>query len=149
MDAVTRLATLEDCAAILALMREYYAEDSLEFAEQAASQALTRLLAEPALGFVLVVDCDRSLVGYIAVCIGFSLEFGGNDAFIDEVFVSGAHRRCGYGQRLLEAAAERAHRCAVRALHLEVHRENAAAHLYASAGFHRRDRYFLMTRLLR
>ena len=111
---------------------------------------MSRLLEEPQWGFVLVLESSGALIGYAAVCIGFSLELGGNDAFIDEVFVAPEHRRCGHGRRLLEAAASHATLIGVRAMHLEVDRGSGPAReLYASLGFALRDRYFLMTRLLR
>jgi ribosomal protein S18 acetylase RimI-like enzyme len=130
-------------------MRGYYRDDGLPFDADRAAAVMSRLLAEPQWGFVLVLDSPGLLLGYVAVCVGFSLELGGNDAFIDEVFVIPEHRCCGYGRELLEAAASQAARIGVRALHLEVDRGNAAAReLYASLGFALRDRYFLMTRVL-
>jgi ribosomal protein S18 acetylase RimI-like enzyme len=149
MRVSVRIATPADLPSLLQLMRGYYRDDGLLFELDGAAAVMSRLLAEPQWGFVLVLDTPGSLIGYVAVCIGFSLELGGNDAFIDEVFVASEHRRCGYGRRLLEAAASQATLIGVRALHLEVDRGNAAARaLYASLGFTVRDRYFLMTRSL-
>jgi ribosomal protein S18 acetylase RimI-like enzyme len=149
MRASVRLATPADLPAVLELMRGYYRDDGLPFDHDRAAAVMSRLLAEPQWGFVLVLDSPGALLGYVAVCIGFSLELGGNDAFIDEVFVAPEHRRLGLGRRLLEAAASHATWTNVRALHLEVDRGNAAARaLYASLGFLPRDRYFLMTRCL-
>jgi GNAT superfamily N-acetyltransferase len=144
-----RIATPADLPSLVQLMRGYYRDDGLPFDVERAAAVMSRLLAQPEWGFVIVLDSAGSLIGYVAVCVGFSLELGGNDAFIDEVFVVPEHRRCGYGRQLLEAAASQATLIGVRALHLEVDRGNAAAReLYASLGFALRDRYFLMTRAL-
>jgi ribosomal protein S18 acetylase RimI-like enzyme len=149
MRASVRLAAPADLPSLLQLMRGYYRDDGLPFDVDRAAAVMSRLLAEPQWGFVLILDLAGSLLGYVAVCIGFSLELGGNDAFIDELFVAPEHRRIGNGRRLLEAAASHAKAVDVRALHLEVDRGNGAAcALYGSLGFALRDRYFLMTRSL-
>lgn len=148
-NATIRVATVDDLPALLGLMRGYYRDDGLEFDVSHASTTMGRLLREPQWGFALLLEAEGSAAGYVAVCLGFSLELGGNDAFIDEVFVQPAQRGKGHGTKLLNAAAMLATQRGVRALHLEVDRGNASARdLYASLGYGLRDRYYLMTRLL-
>ena len=107
---------------------------------------MARLLNEPQWGRVWLGQVDGQSVGYVALCIGFSLELGGNDAFVDEVFVLPEHRGRGYGRQLVKFVAGRAQELGIRALHLEVDQANVAAQqLYESLGFQKRDRYFLMT----
>ncbi|HEY5809052.1 MAG TPA: GNAT family N-acetyltransferase [Povalibacter sp.] len=141
-----RAATPADLPALLELMRGYYRDDGLEFDARKSAATMGRLLGEPQWGQVWLAEVDGSAVGYLALCIGFSLELGGNDAFVDEVFVLPAHRGYGYGRRLLEFAAGQARESGICALHLEVDRANTSAQrLYDSLGFQRRDRYFIMT----
>lgn len=146
-----RLATPADLPALVALMRGYYRDDHLAFDEARATAVMTRLLHEPQWGFALLHQSFKTAepVGYVAVCIGFSLELGGCDAYIDELFIASEHRRRGYALQLMTAAAVEAQRRGVVALHLEVDRDNEAAQtLYESLGYTKRDRYFLMTRRL-
>jgi hypothetical protein len=46
-----------------------------------------RALAEQDLGQVWVLVRDHQPAGYMVITFGYSLEFGGRDAFIDELFV--------------------------------------------------------------
>ena len=145
MSPAIRTALRSDLDAVLELMAGYYRDDGLEFAA-ANAQAMARLLCEPQWGEVSLLELDGKVIGYVALCIGYSLELGGNDAFVDEVFVVPEHRGRGYGRLLLEHLALRARARGVRALHLEVDRSNTAAReLYASLGYEARARYVLKT----
>lgn len=141
-----RLATPDDLPVLVGLMGGYYRDDGLQFDEEAARAAMQRLLTEPQWGRVWLAFEEQRAIGYVALCIGFSLELGGNDAFIDEIFVLPEFRGCGCGQRLLETAGGAARGLNVRAIHLEVDRHNEKAQrLYRSLGYGMRDRYILMT----
>jgi|HigsolmetaAR202D_1030399.scaffolds.fasta_scaffold00343_3 GNAT superfamily N-acetyltransferase len=144
-----RLAEPSDLETILPLMQGYYRDDELRFDAVRAHAAMSRLLAEPQWGRVILIEVGAEAVGYVAVCIGFSLEFGGNDAFIDEVFVQPAHRGRGFARQAMQYAMNAAREWGICALHLEVDRDNLAAkRLYASLGYRPRERYHLMTAAL-
>ncbi len=85
------------------------------------------LLDTPEYGAVWVLRDAGAIVGYLALCVGYSLELGGRDAFIDEVFVQPAYRGKGHGTRLIEAALETARASGVQAVHLTVERGNRKA----------------------
>lgn len=141
-----RPATPADLGVLIDLMRGYYRDDGLEFDVEKSGAVMTRLLNEPQWGRVWLGEVAGASVGYIALCIGFSLELGGNDAFVDEVFVLPEHRGRGHGRQLVEFVVAHARELDICALHLEVDQANAAAQqLYESLGFRKRDRYFLMT----
>ncbi|MBB6093315.1 ribosomal protein S18 acetylase RimI-like enzyme [Povalibacter uvarum] len=143
-----RAATPADLGVLIELMRGYYRDDGLGFDAEESGAVMARLLNEPQWGRVWLGEVDGGAVGYVALCIGFSLELGGNDAFVDEVFVLPDHRGRGYGRQLVEFLIARAGELNIRALHLEVDQANTAAQqLYESLGFRKRDRYFLMTHL--
>jgi diamine N-acetyltransferase len=87
-------------------------------------------------------------VGYLVAVWGYSLEWHGRDAFVDELFVEPGRRGRGIGSRALELAQEECRRAGIRALHLEVERPNTRAQeLYRRMGFRDHDRY-LMTKVL-
>ena len=81
--------------------------------------------------------------------LGWSLELGGRDAFIDELYV----RRRAAGPRPRHARPDdrggRRQRLGVRAVHLEVDPTNETARrLYQNIGFRLRERYHLMIKVL-
>ena len=80
--------------------------------------------------------------------LGFSLEFLGRDAFVDELFVAPKHRGRGLGLAAIRFLEPVAAQLGVAALHLEVGPDNEKAlGLYRRAGFEDR-RHRLMTKLL-
>jgi hypothetical protein len=56
-----------------------------------------KLLHDKRLGEIWLVRKADSLIGYIAVCYSYSIEFGGRDAFIDEFYIVAAERGKGTG----------------------------------------------------
>jgi ribosomal protein S18 acetylase RimI-like enzyme len=144
-----RIAAPADIDALLPLMSGYYRDDGLDFDAEKARSVMLRLLSQPQWGFVMLAEASGAAVGYIVLCQSFSLEFGGNDGFLDELFVDPAHRGLGIAQRLIDAfEAEARHRGLV-AVHLEVDRDNEVAQrVYAARGYEKRDRYFVMSRSL-
>jgi GNAT superfamily N-acetyltransferase len=114
----------------------------------AQSAALRRLLAEPAFGRVLLARGGGQALGYAAVVRGYSIEFGGPDAFLDELFVAEAARSKGVGGRLLDAAEAYCRGEGIVALHLEVGDGNPRARdLYARRGFAAHDRRLMTLRI--
>src|SRR5262249_50326298 len=70
------------------------------------------------------------------------------DAFVDELYVEEAHRGRGAGGLALRLAEDACRAVGVRALHLEVDRENHRARaVYEKAGFEDRDNHLLTKRL--
>lgn len=129
-------ASGEEIGAVLALMREYYAADGYDFDAGRAAAALAALVADPALGRLWVAREAGVVVAYLAVTFGFSLEYGGRDAFLDELVVAPAHRGRGLGRRALAVAEAACRQAGVRALHLDLEPgKPGAARLYRAAGF--------------
>jgi ribosomal protein S18 acetylase RimI-like enzyme len=134
---------------LLVLMQEYYAHDDLEFNRDAALAALGKLLAEEAFGCAWLIERDGRALGYIVLTFGYSLEFGGRDAFIDELYIQEAYRGCGVGTETLELAESAARSMGIAALHLEVDRDNrVASRFYRRSGFEDRARFRLMSKRL-
>jgi len=143
-----RPAVEQDVDAITAMMRKYYAEDGYPFADAEARQAVTDLVRDDNLGRLWAILDQTRIVGYLAVTLGFSLEYRGRDAFIDELFVAEEARGKGLGREALEMAEAYCRERGVKALHLEVERHREPAYeLYRRTGFETHDR-FLMTKLL-
>ncbi len=134
----------KDC--LLAFMREYYKLDHLALDEKRARSALAQILQDPSVGQVWLIQDQTEAVGYVALTLGFSLEYHGRDAFLDEIFIKESHRGRGIGRQALAFVEEQCRKLGVRALHLEVERTNLTAQKsYRKFGFVDHDRY-LMTK---
>ena len=146
MEPTFRLADKADGDTLIPMMREFYAIDAYPFDEGAARTALEGLLRDPALGRVWLIHDGAEAIGYVVLTFGYSLEFHGRDAFVDELFVRPSHRQRGVGTRAMRLVEEACRDLGIHALHLEVERANAVAQrLYRTFGFQDHTRY-LMTR---
>lgn len=132
---------MADVDAVLGLMRPFYEKDGYAFREETARAALGHLLQNPVRGAVWVAERDGKLAAYVVVTLGYSLEYGGLDALLDELVVAEGARGQGFGRAALEVVEAYCRAENVRMLHLEVEPVNEpAVRLYRASGFvdHRR-----------
>jgi GNAT superfamily N-acetyltransferase len=138
------IATESDAQILLAMMREYYAFDGHPFDEAKAGEALLAFIREPSFGRAWVIGEDKGPVGYVVLTFGYSLEYLGRDAFIDEFYLRESHRGRGWGRKALDFVEEEARAAGVRAIHLEVVRANTAAgEVYRRAGYVDHDHHLM------
>ena len=145
-----REATLQDETALLPMMRSLAEQEpgKIIFDEAAARAALRKFISLPTFGRIWLLYEDATLVGYIILTIGFSFEFQGHDAFIDELYIVPDRRRRGYGRQAVAFLEEKAREIGVHAVHLEVdHGNDPALELYLRVGYEDHNR-FLMTKWL-
>ncbi len=148
MKITFKIAERADIETLLEFMRGYYEFDHLPFDEQIARAALTKFVGDESRGRVWLITYEGEAVGYLVLTLGYSLEYGGCDAFVDEVYIRESHRGRGIGQHALTFAEDACRSLGVRALHLEVERANTNAHgLYRKAGFVDHDRYLMTKRI--
>lgn len=134
---------LED---LLPLVRSYHEFEAIRRSDTERRTALTPLLGESSFGRIWMIIEAGTPVGYAAICFGYSIEFGGRDAFVDELYLLASARGRGLGRLALTAIRREISRLGVRALHLEVARSNRRARrFYESVGFVARDRFHLMS----
>lgn len=149
MSTSLHLAKPTDLAALLPLVAAFHNETGIARTDDQRARALIPLLRGEPYGAVYLVGPAKAPVGYVVITFGWSVEFGGLDAFIDELYIRPAVRRRGMGGDVLTALPNALSRAGVTAVHLEVDRENhVAQRLYARAGFQPRNRYMLMSRRL-
>lgn len=136
MDPTFRLATEADADVLLGMMREYYAYDGHAYDEARARIALLDFLREPTFGRTWLICDPDTPVGYMVLTFGYSLEYLGRDAFIDEFFLLPTHRGRGWGRAALNFVEDAARAVGVRAIHLEVVRANTTAkEVYLRSGY--------------
>ena len=150
MSHAIRTAVPADLERILPHMREFWRFEQLPFDEHQPRRALTELLARAELGRVLLLEAATGgeILGYLVLTFGFSLEHGGRDGLIDELYLGGALRGQGLGTLLIEAALHTCRELGIARVHLEVDHSNPRAHsLYARLGFAGKQRALLTRKL--
>jgi len=147
LDLRFRLANSADIDLLLNFMQQFYAIDQYSFDELVAREALKTLIEDPSLGRLWLISRKAEVIGYIAVTFGYSLEFHGRDAMIDEMFLTAAHRNQDIGTKTLQFVFEECRHLGIHALHLEVEHTNEAGQaLYQKMGFDPHEQRYLMTR---
>lgn len=147
--SVLTAAGPEHLGRLLPMVAAYHEFEGIASTDARRRAALEPLLRGTPLGAVWLIGPKMSPVGYVAVGLGWSIEFAGPDAFVDELFIREAVRGRGMGGQALDALAVELQRRGVVALHLEVARGNDRAQaLYLRRGFERRDGNFMMSRRL-
>jgi ribosomal protein S18 acetylase RimI-like enzyme len=150
MASLTRSATLGDIPALVEMMQEFYAEADYPLDRQWAAASFSALLQDDALGAAWVIVHHSEPAGYVVLTVRFSMEYGGLEAFIDDLFIRPECRRQGLGRAALRALFDECERRKVLAVHVEVGHDNVAAKaLYRSYGLEQSDdgRQKLMVRL--
>jgi GNAT superfamily N-acetyltransferase len=145
---VLRLATLADVDLVVLLMSEFYQESNFELEPVRGRAAIHGLVADASRGRLWLIEQDGQTAGYVALTFGWSLEYLGRDAFIDDLYLRAPFRGQGLGTRVMERVEAEARAHGVQALHLEVGRDNHAGKaLYFRSGFRDNDRQLLSKRL--
>lgn len=146
MTPAFRDATLDDTDLLTGFVRDFYVLERIPFNQQRTRAALGGLLYDHTLGRVWIITRDDAPIGYLALTFGYSLEYGGRDATLDELYIVAEQRAQGAGTAALAFVAERCRELGIHAVQLAVDHGNTVAHaLYAKVGFVEQERY-LMTK---
>ncbi|HEX8186965.1 MAG TPA: GNAT family N-acetyltransferase [Pyrinomonadaceae bacterium] len=144
MEPSFRVADSSDADALVGMMRDFNAHERIAFDEAEVRAVLAQLFADDSYGLACLILLGGEVAGYFVLAFGFSVEFRGRDAFVDELFVKDDYRGRGLGGAAVRFAEELCRGRGVRALHLEVERENTRAQsVYRRAGFKDHERYLL------
>lgn len=149
MTTAIHLASPDDAPKLLPMIAAFHAEMEFNSTEDARAAALSPLLEGSPLGAVWLFGPTRAPVGYIIITFSWSMELGGMDGTVDELFIRPNVRGRGIATEAISALAASLKEAGVVALSLEVDRENdTAQRLYQRAHFAPRERFMLMTRQL-
>jgi GNAT superfamily N-acetyltransferase len=145
MEINFKIANKEDIPLLLDFMELFYAHEGYPLQRDKAEKVLQKLLTNHDLGYAWLINYQEKAVGYIYLTFGFSLEYHGRDAFIDEIFILENYRKLGIGKRAMEFIDEMCPEYGVNALHLEVERVNVnAKKLYEKSNFQDRERFLMV-----
>jgi diamine N-acetyltransferase len=146
MEPTFKAADHADLDILLDLVRAYYTFDGHHYDRDVVRAALEGLMRAPAFGRIWLICDGPAPIGYVVLTIGYSIEYRGHDAFVDELYLDERYRGRGWGWRALAFVEQACRELDVNALHLEVERANTNAYaLYRKFGFEDQERY-LMTR---
>ena len=146
MDVHLITASDADLPQLLTWLSAFHADFAIQQTKAQQRESLLTLIRNPQLGSIWLIHANEEAVGYIALCTGYSLEFGGLDAFIDEIYIAPDRRGSGIASQVLQLVKLEAKAMGIRALHLEVNcSDEKVQKLYQKSGFTMREKYRLMT----
>lgn len=140
-------AHIQDIPSLIPLVKEFYTLEKIKFHEPTIQAALTQFLTNDQYGRAWLIEDNENLIGYVIFTFGFCLEFGGRDAFIDEIFLVESARNKGVGKKVIDFLSDYASNHGIKVILLEVDHDNISAQeVYKKRGFSSREKYFLMTK---
>ncbi|MEE4203369.1 MAG: GNAT family N-acetyltransferase [Halieaceae bacterium] len=126
-----RRAGSQDLQHLLTMIHAFCEVDGHRFEQARIEKALMPLLTDDQYGGVWLIEPQ---LGYAVITWGYSLESGGREALIDELYVS--QRNQGIGQAVIKDIVEIARAADCQVIFLESERHNEAARrFYARQGF--------------
>ena len=145
-----QLATIDDIETMIKIMPIYYEYDHLVFDETKARATLNKFFSTSEFGriWLLMDEEGKQGLGYIVTTFGFSMEYGGKVALIDELFVLEKHRGKGFGSRAIKHVQEESKKLGIETLRLEVTKNNQRViSLYQKLGFKDLGRSLLVAKV--
>ncbi len=129
-------ATEGDTSDIIRLMKQFYQHFDYTFETAKQTLIVQTFLQNPHYGSIWLINFEEKTVGYLALTYGFTFEFGGKDAFLDELFVEEKYRSLGLGAEAIRFIQAKLTDLELNALHLQVEKYNQKAYkLYENLGF--------------
>ncbi len=128
---VLQRARIEHLPLMLTLVSEFCVTDQHTFDPDRVTRALVPLLEDDAHGVVYLADNEQ---GYVVITWGYSLESGGREALIDEIYLR--RRGQGLGSKVMDALFDDMAARGVVKMFLETETHNRRARqFYARQGF--------------
>lgn len=149
MSAALTLATTQHYEQLAPLVGAFHIERGLALSDDTRRAGLLPLLEGSPHGAAYLIGPPRAPIGYIVITFGWSLEFGGMDGTIDEIFIRPGVRGRGIATEVLTVLPRALADAGVHALHLEISSQAPNnERLYARSGFQVREHSRMMTRKL-
>lgn len=119
------LADINELSELLAMLFHQEVEFTPDYHKQA--RALQAIIANPAIGLILVARHNGKLVGMVSLLFSISTALGGRVAWLEDMIILPTERGKGIGSSLLNAAISTAHDCACLRITLLTDSNNQAA----------------------
>jgi GNAT superfamily N-acetyltransferase len=145
--SVLRRAGTADADRLIELAQTFHQEDGHPLSAAGEHALLDLLKDDSPEGRAYLIVQGGATVGYAVLGFGYSVEYGGRDAFVDDLFLLREARGQGIGRQVVRALEDEARICGVNALHVEVMRGNAAGCFYGRLGFRDRGSRLMTKRL--
>jgi GNAT superfamily N-acetyltransferase len=146
---VIRLATNDDVDMMADLLAILFGQaTNFKPVRELQIAGLRAILAEPAVGTLLVIECNGEVVGMVTLLYTISTALGGEVAILDDMVLHPDHRGGGAGSRLLTAAIDYAKNSGCLRITLLTDASNVdAQRFYRRAGFVRSEMFAMRLRL--
>lgn len=129
-------AKLKDLKRLMPLITQFYSYFKYPYDIIKHQEIVKNFLKNKHFGSIWLVEYEHEIVGYLALTYGFTFEFGGKDAFIDEFFIAEKYRNLGLGKKALTIMQSKLIDLGLNAFHLQVEHYNPdAKKLYLNMGF--------------
>jgi GNAT superfamily N-acetyltransferase len=140
---IIRSAEVADLELLVEMNAEYCAAEGHRHDRERARAGIAPLLEDTTHGSIWVVlDDDGGPIGYGVLAWSWSIEIGGPEAVLDELYVR--RRGEGFGSRALEALVHAAWEAGMKRVFMETERPNERARaLYRRHGFSDDDSIWL------
>lgn len=139
-----RKAKKADTNILKTLIREYYRFDGQQVSNDKIASSLTFALQDNPYVSIWLIDVADNVAGYLVIAIGFTIEAGGKDGFLDELFLREPFRGSGVGRKAIKFAIALCPTLEIQRLSLEVETHNTRARrLYEDIGFFAHDRLLM------
>jgi diamine N-acetyltransferase len=129
-------AVKADIPIVLAMMEDFYKIDQYPFNAALTELNLNEFITNASLGKIWIIMLEGTSIGYFVLSFGFSFEFKGKIALLDEFFIQAEHRNQGIGRKVMEFLLSAAPSFQIKTILLEVEKHNIRAlQLYGKMGF--------------
>jgi diamine N-acetyltransferase len=147
MEILFKESQIKNIPEILKMMQAFNALDNYPFDPDLRKKNLLQFIISKELGRLWMIFDGTSVIGYVVLTFGFSFEFKGRDAFVDELFLQENYRSKGIGSQAIDFVLRQTKSLGVKAVHLEAEKHNEKGNrLYTKKGFKEHNR-LLMTKL--
>ena len=145
---ILRPALAEDVMVILSMRKEFYSIDQYPFDEEEQARMTSDFILHPSTGILYIILKESKSIGYVCLTYGYSFEYGGKIAFVDELFLVSDQRDKGIGSQVMDFIITKAKELKLATLHLEAETHNDKANrLYSKKGFKNTNRFLLFNKL--
>ncbi len=138
----------DDLDDLVAMNTEFSLSDGHQPDPDRARCGLLPLLTNDEHGYVLIArdPTTRHALGYAAICLGWSIEIGGREAVLDEIYTR--DRGTGLGSELLRRVEDTCARLGVLRIFMETEAPNhRARNLYLRHGYEQQESIWMSKEL--